>query len=112
MLAAAGCGGSSAHVTGRVTCQGKPVAGIILFSPKEEEGKTTGPAVTAPLNEDGTYELQLKNAGKYIIVITPANVNFHPKAGEADYPCERSPLEREVTAGENDITIELAKRTR
>jgi len=112
MLAAAGCGGPSATVTGRVTCQDKPVSGVILFSPKGEGGSNPGPSVNAPLREDGTFELRLTSIGIHTVVITPRDVTLRPKPGEFDYPCDRSPLERDIKAGDNSITIELAKRTR
>jgi len=112
MLATAGCGGPPATVTGRVTCQDKPVSGVILFSPKGEDAGNTGPSVNAPLREDGSFELRLTTLGKHIVVITPRDITLRPKPGEFDYPCDRSPLERDIKAGDNDITIELAKRTR
>jgi hypothetical protein len=112
-LGAAGCGGGPlAKVTGRITCQGKGVVGVILFSPKGEGESITGPSVSATLNEDGSYELGLTRIGKYTVVVTPRDVVLRPKPGGFDYPCDRSPLEREIKAGDNDITIELAKRTR
>ena len=112
MSLTAGCGGTSAKVTGRVTCQGKPVAGIILFSPKGNVGAEAGAAVTAPLQEDGGYEIRLKGAGAYTVVVTPRDVVLRPKAGTFDYPCDRSPQEREIKAGDNEITIELPKRSK
>jgi len=111
-LAAAGCGGNAAQVTGTVTCQNRPVIGTILFSPKGETEAGKGAAVNAPLNEDGSYAVQLNAIGTYTVVITPRNVRFPVPPGEVDYPCDRSPLEREVQAGHNDITIELRPRSR
>jgi hypothetical protein len=111
-LAATGCGGPSAKVTGRVSCQGKPVAGIILFSPKGEAGVNAGLAVTAPLQEDGSYEVRLPKIGAYSVVVTPRDVVLRPKPGAFDYPCDRSPLDRDIKAGDNDVTIELPKRVR
>ncbi len=111
----AGCGGPSATVTGRVTCQGKPVVGMILFSPKAapgDSGNAAGPSVTATLSETGGYEIRLTSIGKHTVVITPSDVVLRPKAGAFDYPCDRSPLERDIVAGANDVTIELAKRTK
>ena len=110
-----GCGGPSAKVTGRVTCQGKPVVGLILFSPKTnlgDENKPVGPSVSATLSETGSYEVRLSSVGAHTIVITPSDVVFRPKAGAFDYPCDRSPLERDIVAGDNEIVIDLAKRTR
>ena len=112
MVATAGCRGPAATVTGRVTCQGKPVCGVILFSPKGEGAGNTGPSVNAPLGEDGRFEVRLTSLGKHTVVITPRDVAFRPKAGEVDYPCDRLPLERDIQAGDNDLTIELAERTR
>ena len=112
---ALGCGGPAASVTGRVTCQGKPVVGVILFSPKSPGGEvlnSAGPAVQATLSDEGTYELRLSSLGKHVIVVMPRDVAFRPKAGVFDYPCDRSPLEREIVAGDNDVTIELAKRNK
>ena len=40
------------------------------------------------------------------------NYGLRPKPGQPDYPCDRSPLERDVKAGDNDITIELGRRKR
>jgi hypothetical protein len=110
-FAAVGCGGPSAKVTGRVTCQGQPVVGVILFSPKTAEGGA-GASVSAPLQEDGSFELQLKNTGKYTVVVTSHDVTLKPKAGQFDYPCDRSPLERDIVAGDNEVLIDLKKRTR
>jgi hypothetical protein len=108
ILAASGCGAPSARVTGRVTCKDKPVVGVILFSPKGGEG----PSVSATLDDDGRYEVKLPSIGKYTVVVTPSNVTYPPKPGEFDYPCDRSPLERDIKAGDNDVPIELAVRTR
>jgi hypothetical protein len=112
LLAQIGCGGPSATVKGRVTCQGKPVVGGILFTPKGEDASNTGPAVTAVLKDDGTYETRLTTIGKHTIVVTPRDITYPPKPGEFEYPCDRSPQEHEVKSGDNDITIELTTRTK
>ncbi len=106
-LAIIGCGNQGAKVSGQVTCQGNPVTGSILFSPLGEDEGNTGPAVTAPLSEDGSYQLRLKTVGKHTVVVTPRDVKFPVRPGEFDYPCERAPVEREVQAGENHFSIEL-----
>jgi len=110
LLAAIGCGEPSAQITGRVTCQDKPVVGSILFSPRGEGESTPGPAVTAPLDEDGTYRLTLKSIGKHAVVVTPRDVKFPVPPGQFDYPCDRSAVERDVQAGPNEITIDMAIR--
>ena len=107
LLGVVGCGDNAAQVTGQVKCQGKPVVGSILFSPQGENESNTGSAVSAPLGEDGSFQLQLKTIGKHTVVVTPRDVKFPVPAGEFDYPCDRSPVEREVQAGKNNITIEL-----
>jgi hypothetical protein len=112
VLATAGCGGPLATVTGRVTCQDRPVSGVILVSPKGEDPRNSGPSVNAPLGEDGSFKLRLTSLGKHTIVITPRDITYPPRPGEFDYPCDRSPLERDIKAGDNDLTIELARRTR
>ena len=113
-MSASGCGGPMAKVTGRVTCQGKPVVGVILFSPKSPVGElnSAGPAVQATLSDEGTYEVRLNSVGAHVIVVTPSDVVFRPKAGAFDYPCDRSPLEREIKSGENEVVIDLAKRVK
>ncbi len=110
-LALGGCGGPAVTVTGRVTCEDKPVVGVILFSPRGEDARNTGRAVSAPLGDDGRFQVRLTTVGKHTIVITPSNVTLRPKPGEFDYPCDRSPLERDLKPGDNDLSIELARRT-
>ncbi len=112
LLAAAGCGGQSATVTGRVTCNGKPVVGGILFSPKGDDAGNTGPAVHAELKEDGSYQLKLTTVGKHNVVVTPKDIKYPVPPGEWDYPCDRSPQLWEVKAGDNHIAIELAPRAK
>jgi hypothetical protein len=85
--------------------------GLVLFSPKEQSGSGKA-AVTAELNDDGRFELRLAGIGQHTIVVTPRDVVLRPKKGEFDYPCDRSPLERDIKAGDNDVTIELSKRVR
>jgi hypothetical protein len=110
LLALIGCGSPSAKVTGRVTCQGKPVSGSIIFSPKGKDASNKGSAVTANLDQDGNYELRLSTIGKHIVVVTPNDIRYPVKPGEMDYPCDRSPQEWEINTGDNRIVIELTKR--
>jgi hypothetical protein len=112
-LALVGCGGPAVTVTGRVTCEDKPVVGLILFSPKGENAQNPGHSVSAPLGDDGRFQIRLTTVGKHTIVITPItprDVTLRPKPSAFDYPCDRSPLERDLQPGENDLTIELTKR--
>src|SRR5262245_43269827 len=112
MFSFTGCGGSTANVTGRVTCQGRPVVGLTLSSTKDQSGGKAGAAATAELDNDGRFQLPLTSTGMHTVVVTPRDVVLRPKKGEFDYPCDRSPLERDIKAGANDVTIELAKRVR
>jgi len=112
VLGLIGCGNPAATVSGRVTCRGQPVVGGILFSPKGEDEKNRGRAVSAPLKEDGSYEIRLRTLGKHTVVVTPRDVKSPVPPGEWEYPCDRSPVEREVKAGQNNITIELTPRSR
>ena len=110
LLALIGCGSPSAKVTGRVTCQGKPVSGSILFSPKGKDASNKGSAVNANLDEDGCFELRLTTIGKHVVVVTPSDIRYPIKPGEMEYPCDRSPQERDINTGDNRIVIELTKR--
>ncbi|HJZ58014.1 MAG TPA: hypothetical protein VKE74_23855 [Gemmataceae bacterium] len=110
-LGLAGCGGPATRVSGRVTCGGKPVRGSILFSPLGEGPNNTGPSVAAPLNDDGTFELELKTVGKHRVVVSPADVVYPAKPGQ-EYPCDLAPAERELKAGGNEVVIELQDRGR
>jgi hypothetical protein len=105
----AGCGGASNRVTGRVTCGGKAVKGSILFSPFGQGPSNIGPAVGATLKEDGSYELKLQTIGKHRVVVSPADIVYPSPPGQ-EYPCDLSPLEREVKAGTNEVVIELQPR--
>jgi hypothetical protein len=105
-----GCGNQGPKVSGQVTCQGKPVTGSILFSLKVEDDGSVGQAVTAPLDQDGSYQLRLKTVGTYTVVVSPRDVKFPVRPGEVDYPCDRSPVEREIQAGDNEVSIELMPR--
>jgi hypothetical protein len=109
MFLLAGCGGPAARVTGHVTCQGKPVKGSILFSPKGEDASNKGPGVAALIKEDGTYEVRLTAIGKHTVVITPSEIKYPLKPGEVDFPCDRSPSEWDVKAGDNKIVIEMSR---
>ena len=93
-----------------VTCQGKPVSGSILFSPKGKDASNKGSAVNANLDEDGCFELRLTTIGKHVVVVTPSDIRYPIKPGEMEYPCDRSPQERDINTGDNRIVIELTKR--
>ena len=108
LLASAGCDGPSAKVTGRVTCQGKPVVGSIQFSPKGEI--VNGAPVPAQLREDGSFERVLNSIGIHTVVVSPKDLKYPVPPGEFEYPCDRSPIEWDVKARENDVVIEMKNR--
>jgi hypothetical protein len=96
-------------VSGRVTCDGKPVEGTILFSPKGDGADNTGPAVEGVMDSDGKYSVQLKSIGTHRIRISPGNIPYPPVAGK-EFQCDLSTLEKDVKSGPNEISIELSKR--
>jgi hypothetical protein len=101
-----GCGPGAAKISGKVTCDGKPVRGSIMFSPAGEGPENTGPAVAAPLKDDGTFELEIKTIGKHKAVVSPSDVKFPAKPGE-EFPCDLSAVEKELKPGPNTINLEL-----
>jgi len=78
VLAAVGCGGGkTASVSGRVTLDGKPLAGATVnFLPDSKE-KEPGPGSSAKTDANGNFTLQLQNGkgdgaviGKHKVAIT------------------------------------------
>ena len=102
----AGCGPGTAKVTGKITCNGIPVKGSVQISPFGEGSDNTGPAVSAPLKEDGSFALEIKTTGKHRIQVSPSDVKYPAKPGE-EYPCDLSPIEKELKPGQNDLVLEL-----
>jgi hypothetical protein len=111
LLALSGCSGPVAQVKGRVTCQDKPVPGVIRFSPVADEAQGAGRAVTAETNGDGAFELRLTSIGKYKVVVSPRDINYPPPPGGFDFPCSRSAQEHEVKAGMNVINFVMTPHT-
>ncbi len=110
-ISSTGCGSTPTKVTGRVTCDGNPVKGTILFSPFGEGEKNTGQAETATLKEDGSYEIVLKTIGKHRVVVSPSDIVYPAPPGK-EYPCDLTPMERELNVGNNVINIELPHRAK
>jgi hypothetical protein len=119
-----GCGRGETlgTVHGKVTLQGKPVtAGIVVFSSKEK-----GVHMTASLQPDGGYELQMARGfglplGTYQIAINPP-IFEAPMPGKPDpqpkapsqsniplkyYRFETSGLSLTVVDGDNPFDIDL-----
>jgi len=102
-----GCGGSGARLKGTVNCQGKPVPGSILISPKGEGANNTGANPPVPIKDDGTFEITLTTVGKHTIVVSPRDRKYPVKPGELEFPCAITPIEQDLKAGQNTIKIDL-----
>ena len=107
-----GCGRPAAEVRGRITCQGKPIVGSVVFSPKGENPGNTGPVAKAQTDEDGNYNLRLQTTGRHTVVVTPRDLKYPRERGEASHPCDLTPREVDVKPGDNEIAIELEVRKR
>jgi len=60
-----------ATVSGKVTYKGNPVtAGVVTFNPKKE-----GPVSSAPLKEDGTYNMTEAPAGEFTVTVETESAN-------------------------------------
>lgn len=113
-LAAAGCGGGDrprlAYVHGKITLDGKPLAGAgVRFAPAE--GGRESSALT---DDEGNYTLKyLRNdmgakVGAHTVRISTADLH----AGRPDSVPEKynvnSELHREVVAGNNEFNFDLS----
>jgi hypothetical protein len=87
------------------------VKGTVLFSPFGEGDDNTGEAVSAELKDDGSYELILKTIGKHRVVVSPSDVVYPAKPGE-EYPCPLTPIEKDIKSGDNEVVIQLGKRSK
>jgi hypothetical protein len=125
-----GCGGVSgntAKVKGKVLVGGEPMAGLtVLFQPE------TGRPATGTTNAAGEFTLTTFNlndgalVGKHKVAISldTSSAGPPPQPGTPEYDAAKtkaepfdskykapqtSGIEKEVVAGENDITIEVPK---
>ena len=107
-----GCSGSSdqpelGYVTGTITLDGQPLAGVIVVF-KPEEGR----AATGQTDAEGEYELEYlyKTAG---CKVGPNTISLEWPLGEggraipAKYTAGRSILKEDVKAGNNTIDLVL-----
>ncbi|HMF12529.1 MAG TPA: hypothetical protein VKE94_09495 [Gemmataceae bacterium] len=98
---------ASAEVKGRVTFNGKPVAGgTITLVPAKENGVKP---IAADVKEDGTYILEKVPPGEYKVKIAPSAGQEKAKgAAPAKYRSdETSPLKVTVSKGRNAYDVEL-----
>jgi len=108
-------------VRGQILYRGEPVSGgLIVLSPNVERG-SSGPIVTAPLNDDGSFTISGRDGqsvapGWYRIAVAPRAGAVESPSAERPYPGVparyRNPalsgLEREIKAGtDNLICIDL-----
>lgn len=128
----AGCGGgdefSTASVAGTVTMNGQPVnGGSITFVPiADGEGNLAGKPASGPVQEDGAFTLSTYQEndgaviGKHRVMYSPPQPisTETPEGGHAAPPQPSKyagmvPItpEVEVTSGENDFEIEIARRS-
>jgi hemoglobin len=98
---------AGAEVSGKITYNGKPVAGgTITFVPVE--GKSSKP-ITADVNEDGSYSVKKPPLGDYIVTIAPpAGKEKAKDAVPAQYRDQKtSSLKVNFKEGRNKHDIEL-----
>ena len=111
-LAGCGSGGQFAPVSGRVTLNGKPLAGAtVSFQPIAPEGsRDAAPGSTGKTNENGEYTLVGSNGqtgawvGKHRVVITLVSA----EVGESDARPPRGgwPMKEKIPAKYNDSSKE------
>jgi hypothetical protein len=108
-----GCGGNEfpvAPVTGKVTCQGKPVTeASISFSPFTDDNKVKpGKAAEATLNEKGEFSLNTYGNRDGAVIgkhrVTVIMIDSYKK-NDCEEPRE---IILEVKSGQNHFDIELA----
>ena len=116
-LAAGGCGGDAkAKVKGRLLSNGQPMKFpatqvAVGFSPVGADGKPDpARSYTTPVNEDGSFELVASGGelppGNYQVSIQASGklaAQMKPYAGTS------SLVRRELKAGPNEITVDVAK---
>lgn len=114
LLCAAGCGGGLSEVTGTVTFDGHPVAGLqVEFEPKDPNTGTTAIGYT---QADGTYKLHYPGdktgapAGEYTVKITGSEVTGEGDGDEPRKPVRvaakynsKSELTAVVKSGEDNV---------
>jgi hypothetical protein len=112
----AGCGSGKARVKGRLVENGQakkfPATQVALeFVPLDADGKPEpGKSYTAVVNEDGTFEVVASGGelppGKYQVTVTATG---DLRAKYRAFAAPTSAIRREIKAGKNDLTIDLAK---
>jgi hypothetical protein len=120
LTVAAGCGSSTASVTGSVTIDGTPVtSGRVVF---HKEGQA--PAI-ANIKSDGTFELAIANSkgiqpGHYKVTVASYEIGTPARPGDpapAKLLTPRqyidvgtTPLASDVGTGQNEIALKLVTK--
>jgi len=120
---AVGCtpGEELGRISGTVTHQGKKLSrGVVMFA-----NRSKGIYMTAPIQPDGTYEVQMAKGaglplGDYEVAVSPPQID-HPVGpilnppkveDEPDFPAryrswDTSPLKVTINSGQNTLAIAL-----
>jgi hypothetical protein len=134
-LTLVGCGGKGyelAPVTGKVTCQDKPVPGGTVILSLVADSDTKAPPATARVDEEGNFVLMTQGKpgaaiGKHRISFSMPEVEKEPSSGGdpedeaerkaeqelaqklAKFPCRRPAVQEfTVAAGENTLELKLS----
>lgn len=114
-----GCSGdafSTADVTGTVTVDGKPVAGIMLEFEPERVGKKILPTAYGMTDAEGRYEVSRVGGpgGKPGAVVGMNTVRLSAPEGSGSkvhpYYADQGAFERQVAEGENVFDFEIESR--
>lgn len=109
-------------VTGILTCQGKPLAGVqVMFSPRAENGRearSAGRSGMARTDENGRFTLSTYGlndgavVGKHtvsILILDDARAPVSDAAKKNAAPCLNTTVEVEVTPGMGEVALNLGQ---
>jgi len=124
LLLLAGCGSGGdfpvAPTRGKVTCEGQPVAHVMVFFEPLQEGKSAlvGKQGFALAEEDGTFVVSTYGKGDGAVIGKHRVRVGPPGEGHPNFKCacvlnsEVDVLQTEIKAGQtNDVELKLKKRT-
>jgi len=114
-----GCGETSGRLRGKVVENGQPTGipaqAALMFTVVDASDKPdAAKSFTATIDKDGTFELVASDGrlppGKYMVTIeTPAGGTSGLAKYKDKYRYPNSPIRAVIAAGQNDLTIDLAK---
>jgi hypothetical protein len=116
-LLAGGCAGGPGKVKGQVLENGQPAAfppmqASVQLAPVGPDGRAdwNGTVYTAVLGADGTFEVVASGGevppGQYLIAIEQTG---KPEPRLAGFSTTKTVVKREIKAGQNTLTIDLAR---